>query len=838
MLNKPGIYRLMSCLLMFSAGNAAWGEYLLENSRLKAVIEPVGCIIEISDEASGTVYITEQVHSFIFQEATSSPDTCYLSYRVFPDDFTMEAALSLDENALVFRLTADSDAAMSKQFKFPGAIESRDGDYYVVPHASGYISPVDEPFPLGIPRGRFHMWGYKATMPFAGITDLETGYMIVSDDPWDTEISIARPTWSSPNHSLMLNHHPSKGAFGYDRTFYMVFFDNGGYVSMCEWYRDHADSRGYLRTLRDKAIDNPLMNRLIGAVDFWTFSSYRAGDLIDSLSDYGFDRVLYTFTTNYVTFPDNSSLIEKAHNTGYLTSRYDCFTDVYPDIHPEVNWLEREGYPENVIINADGSRRKGWVTYLSDGTAFQGYHTCSKTHVQYARRKISRDLTVNDYTARFIDVELASVLTECYSDDHPATRHDDAVFRAKTLEVVKEDFNLITGSEEARDFAFPWCDYSEGTLTMVAPDNAGYDWRTPLDDPGERFIDISMNAARRIPLHSLVYHDTHVATWYTGDGVSKVPAYWDHKDLFTILYGTMQLFMPVNMEHWKENIGRFVTSYQATNAVFRNVGYERMTSHEMLSQDFTVQKTTFSNGWTVVANFGSSDYSYNGRTLPPLGFYAGNGGMESMRVEENGGTYTAVRLSDRLFFNPYGRRTEFNGVRSVGPVFLRHEGNGRIHLAFVGGLQSVDLKPESLPWPAESIRVFEKNGEEIKVSDVGDGWLRIQRPGSGDCLNIEFDPAVSVDDPDDRNQRTPLLSVHPNPFNAETTVTYSLAEPGRISIDLFNLVGQKVAVLQDSYMLQGTYQKSINSGGLTSGIYFVRLRTGKSSLTQKLLLVK
>ena len=836
---KYSLLSVFILLTLFACATSSHGDYKLENNRLKVSIVAKGCVLEITDKLSGEVFTSEAMTSLRFDAATASSDSCYLSYSLFPNDISLHVTLSLAANSLVFKLSMDPETALSKEFKFPGPIESKDGDYYIVPHATGYIGPVTEAYPLGSPRGSFHMWGYKATMPFAGITDLTSGYMISSDDPWDTEISIARPSWSSPNYSLMLMHHPSKNTFGYDRTFHYSFFDTGGYVAMCEWYRGHAEEKGKVRTLREKAVDNPAIDRLIGAVDFWGFNSYWNENLIDKLFDYGFDKVLYTFTTNYVSFPDNSKVIAKAHEKGWLTSRYDCFTDTYPpEEHPEINWLERMGYPENVIINSDGSLRKGWITYLSDGAAFQCGVSCSQTHGQYARRKIAHDHAVNDYSARFIDVELASVLRECYSADHPASRHDDAIYRAQTLGIVKEEFGLVTGSEEARDWAFRNCDYGEGTMTMVAPNNAGYNWIIPLSDPGERFIDISMDARNRIPLHALVYHDCHVPTWYTGDGAGKVPAYWEHKDLFTLLYGTMHLFMPGDMAGWDENVDRFVTSYHATNAVFRNVGYEEMTSHEMLTSDFTVQKTTFANGWSVVANFGSSDYSYEGKTIPPLGFFAGNGNDEAMKVTENNGTYTAVSLENRLFLNPYGRQTVFKGVRSMGPVYLNHVDENHIQIAFIGDLKSVDIRPDELPWPAESIRIFDDNGAEVQSIAVGNGWNRIPRPGKGNCLTIEYTPVVFVDEISDARPVTPSLSVHPNPFNATATVSYELTKAGHVTVEIFNLIGQREAILENSYRDAGIYTAAFEGESLTSGIYFARMSTGENTLTQKLLLVK
>jgi len=811
--------------------------YTLENSHLKVQINPEGFVLDVTDKKTDITYRTESKGSLRLVSESCSTDSCIFGYTASPDNFEFGVSLKLEDNSIVFAVIADPAQSMTKSLNFPGVIRSSEDDYYVIPYAAGIINSVKESYPLGYPRGHFQLWAYKSTMPFAGVTNLESGYMICSDDPWDTEINVVRPDYSTPFYTLQINHHPSKSKFGYTRTFYLTFFESGGYVAMCEWYRRHAESKGYVRTLRDKARANNNIDRLIGAVDLWALHQFRSEYFIDKLRGYGFDRMAFELPMNWNTPDYHPELIDYANGHGFLTSRYDCLTDVYPPTYPDNPYFRYDGYPEDVIVNADGGLEKGWVTYLDGDIPFQGYVACSATHERYARDKLTKELADNHYNCRFIDVELASVLHECYSEVHPATRHDDALYRIRALEVVKEDFNLVTGSEEAHDFAFPFTDYSMGTMSVVTAENAGYDWYHPTDDPGERFIEYSMNPSFRVPLHALVYHDTHVATWYTGDGVSKVPLYWDDKDLFTVLYGTMQVFMPASMWYWNLNLDKFVTSYHLTSSVFRKVGYDRMISHEMISDDWKVQKTEFSNGWTVVANFADNDYYHSGSTLPPKGFVAEYGDEKVIRIRKGGGIIAGVRLDDRLFLNPYGFENEFEGLRSMGPVFLKKEPD-HMTLAFIGDFRTVSINPEKLPWPVGSIRVYTKEDSiKVELEQSENGWLKLRRPTTETQFRIEWDDIVAVQETLE-SPHTPSLSITPNPSNSATLIRYNVPVEALVKLELFNSLGQKARTIVDRHVAAGNYSVAVDTADMPSGMYFVRFSVGGNSVTSKLTILK
>ncbi|MBW6515047.1 MAG: T9SS type A sorting domain-containing protein [Candidatus Cloacimonetes bacterium] len=90
---------------------------------------------------------------------------------------------------------------------------------------------------------------------------------------------------------------------------------------------------------------------------------------------------------------------------------------------------------------------------------------------------------------------------------------------------------------------------------------------------------------------------------------------------------------------------------------------------------------------------------------------------------------------------------------------------------------------------------------------------------------------------------TRLNRNYPNPFNPETTISFFIAEPGYTKIEVFNLTGQKITTLVDSFLEAGEHSiiwdgRNYNSEIVSSGIYMYRMIQGNYSTTKKMLLMK
>ncbi len=83
-----------------------------------------------------------------------------------------------------------------------------------------------------------------------------------------------------------------------------------------------------------------------------------------------------------------------------------------------------------------------------------------------------------------------------------------------------------------------------------------------------------------------------------------------------------------------------------------------------------------------------------------------------------------------------------------------------------------------------------------------------------------------------------LSQNYPNPFNPSTTIQYDVNRAGRVRIQLFNALGQKIKTLCDEFKPAGSYTLSFSGEQLPSGVYYYRMQTDNFIQTKKMLLVK
>jgi hypothetical protein len=92
-------------------------------------------------------------------------------------------------------------------------------------------------------------------------------------------------------------------------------------------------------------------------------------------------------------------------------------------------------------------------------------------------------------------------------------------------------------------------------------------------------------------------------------------------------------------------------------------------------------------------------------------------------------------------------------------------------------------------------------------------------------LSLTVSAEVSAED-ELLASRTRLLGSHPNPASGAAQIGYVLARPTHVTLEVFTVTGQRVAVLADAYQPQGTYDVALDTSGLAGGVYVYRLRAG------------
>lgn len=83
-----------------------------------------------------------------------------------------------------------------------------------------------------------------------------------------------------------------------------------------------------------------------------------------------------------------------------------------------------------------------------------------------------------------------------------------------------------------------------------------------------------------------------------------------------------------------------------------------------------------------------------------------------------------------------------------------------------------------------------------------------------------------------------VSAAYPNPFNPVTNVDFAVPEAGKVSIKVYNLVGQVMETLVDDYTSAGFHTVSWNASSVPSGLYFITVEAGENVSTQKLMLMK
>lgn len=78
----------------------------------------------------------------------------------------------------------------------------------------------------------------------------------------------------------------------------------------------------------------------------------------------------------------------------------------------------------------------------------------------------------------------------------------------------------------------------------------------------------------------------------------------------------------------------------------------------------------------------------------------------------------------------------------------------------------------------------------------------------------------------------------PNPFNPTTEIVYHLKDKGNVSLVVYNILGEEVALLIDEVQEAGIHHTTFNARSLSSGVYFYRLRVNDFDQVRKMAVMK
>jgi len=97
--------------------------------------------------------------------------------------------------------------------------------------------------------------------------------------------------------------------------------------------------------------------------------------------------------------------------------------------------------------------------------------------------------------------------------------------------------------------------------------------------------------------------------------------------------------------------------------------------------------------------------------------------------------------------------------------------------------------------------------------------------------------ALSIDD-NIENYEFEILTAYPNPFNPSVNIDYVMNESQFVEINIVNLEGKIIDVLDSSFKTKGAHSIVWNPINISSGVYFLNISSGNKIQTQKLMFMK
>jgi hypothetical protein len=202
--------------------------------------------------------------------------------------------------------------------------------------------------------------------------------------------------------------------------------------------------------------------------------------------------------------------------------------------------------------------------------------------------------------AYYLDVSTSTSSDECYDPAHPLTREGDLEHRRALLEGLAAR-GLVVGGERGADWALPAASFFEGLHGGGTGYHRGLSYRVGLT----------------VPLFHLVYHDCVVGYWQHGMPFGRE----DHANhvLHDLLTAQPSSWSLVH-EQWEDLKPLIQETYELLGPLHERTAHHPMVDHEVLTDDFNVQRSEFADGTVVRVNYGITSYRDGETTIPAKGF--------------------------------------------------------------------------------------------------------------------------------------------------------------------------------------------------------------------------
>ncbi|MFC4075980.1 glycoside hydrolase [Salinithrix halophila] len=341
---------------------------------------------------------------------------------------------------------------------------------------------------------------------------------------------------------------------------------------------------------------------------------------------------------SWIGFPDwtqgymNPKFVKQVNKAGYLIGPYDSYHSIHKPKDEEWNtasFKDKTLYDQATITNKNGKKVKG---FLGKGRKLNP--TLSLPSVRYRVNEILK--TGVAFNSWFIDCDATGEIYDDYSPQHITTQKQDLKARMKRMAYIRDEKNMVIGSEGGNDFAsqtiafahgiefpgLPWGD-TDVRLNKNSPYYAGGYWSPDGGVPPvhgkpvpikKLYQHIYLSPAYSLPLFKLVYNDSVITTYHWSWGSLKIKGEKERRMLYEMLYNVPPMYH-LDQKKWKERRQVIQRHVNAWSPLHKKAVTKEMTDFKYLSKDRSVQMTRFGSDLKVIANFSKRDFKYQGQTI-------------------------------------------------------------------------------------------------------------------------------------------------------------------------------------------------------------------------------
>jgi len=129
------------------------------------------------------------------------------------------------------------------------------------------------------------------------------------------------------------------------------------------------------------------------------------------------------------------------------------------------------------------------------------------------------------------------------------------------------------------------------------------------------------------------------------------------------------------------------------------------------------------------------------------------------------------------------------------------------------------------------------DGNMLTVTGLlpGEAKISVLAESGEDQMGDTFQVHVQSTGINDKCVSKPRLHIYPNPARGTTTLEISVESAGVVRLDVYDLLGKRVAIPLNEHLVPGVYEHQLNPAGLESGIYICELSTATERVTAKLI---